>query len=238
MFRPTQTSLLDQKMAVGRRGTRDGLVSPPDTESISSNLGSYATPQRRPSQPENLLPTIPATPEMHESAGARFRRFAGIPTSQSGPHNLIKELSVGHRSPGKLSSGLLVPLFPTLFAQLTAIAKEFNLPSTTGLCLYLHLQDAPETPRITDDVWPLLWSRHLHTDDASLPLGLPVAGRVQFDIDIPSARVPEVLGALPLPRRMPPERRKFHARLRWSPAKSPPPKSKLIWVPLRSRAPE
>ncbi|CAE6408914.1 unnamed protein product [Rhizoctonia solani] len=188
MFRPTQTSLLDQKMAVGRRGTRDGLVSPPDTESISSNLGSYATPQRRPSQPENLLPTIPATPEMHESAGARFRRFAGIPTSQSGPHNLIKELSVGHRSPGKLSSGLLVPLFPTLFAQLTAIAKEFNLPSTTGLCLYLHLQDAPETPRITDDVWPLLWSRHLHTDDASLPLGLPVAGRVQFDIDIPSAR--------------------------------------------------
>ncbi|CAE6392262.1 unnamed protein product [Rhizoctonia solani] len=208
MFRPTQSSLLDQRMNVGRRTTRDGLVSPPDTESISSNLGSYATPQRRPSQPENLLPTIPATPDMQESAGARFRRFAGIPTSQSGPRefrgasrpqtrwlvvllppdNLIKELSVGHRSPGKLSSGLLVPLFPTLFAQLTAIAKEFNLPSTTGLCLYLHLPDAPEAPRITDDVWPLLWSRHLHTDDASLPLGLPVAGRVQFDIDIPSAR--------------------------------------------------
>ncbi|QRW16037.1 Serine/threonine-protein kinase [Rhizoctonia solani] len=208
MFRPTQSSLLDQKMAGGRRTTRDGLVSPPDTESISSNLGSYATPQRRPSQPENLLPTIPATPDMHESAGARFRRFAGIPSSQSGsrefrgasrpqtrwlvvllpPDNLIKELSVGHRSPGKLSSGLLVPLFPTLFAQLTAIAKEFSLPSTTGLCLYLHLPDAPETPRITDDVWPLLWARHLHTDDASLPLGLPVAGRVQFDIDIPSAR--------------------------------------------------
>ncbi|CAE6523170.1 unnamed protein product [Rhizoctonia solani] len=50
------------------------------------------------------------------------------------------------------------------------------------------MPDVPETPRITDDVWPLLWSRHLHTDDASLPLGLPVAGRVQFDVDIPSAR--------------------------------------------------
>jgi hypothetical protein len=154
MFRPTQTSLLDQKMAVGRRGTRDGLVSPPDTESISSNLGSYATPQRRPSQPENLLPTIPATPEMHESAGARFRRFAGIPTSQSGPRefrgasrpqtrwlvvllppdNLIKELSVGHRSPGKLSSGLLVPLFPTVSFSLSSVYQALTGFFVAALC--------------------------------------------------------------------------------------------------------
>ncbi|KDN50967.1 hypothetical protein RSAG8_00596, partial [Rhizoctonia solani AG-8 WAC10335] len=208
MFRSNQSSLLDRKTIGGRR-TRDGLVehhppSPPDTESISSQFGSYPTPQRRPSHPDNFLPTIPA-PDLQESA--RFRRLAG-PMTQSGPRefrgasrpqtrwllvllppeHLIKELTVGHRSPGKLTSGILVPLFPNLFAQLTAIAKEFSLPSTTGLCLYLHLPDAPETPRITDDVWPLLWSRHLHTDDASLPLGLPVAGRVQFDIDIPSAR--------------------------------------------------
>ncbi|CAE6413160.1 unnamed protein product [Rhizoctonia solani] len=208
MFRPTQTSLLDRKTFGGRR-TRDGLVehhppSPPDTESISSHMGSYATPQRRPSHPDNFLPNISA-PEFQDST--RFRRLVG-PMTQSGsrefrgasrpqtrwlvvllpPEHLIKELSVGHRSPGKLDSGLLIPLFPSLFAQLTAIAKEFSLPSTTGLCLYLHLPDAPETPRITDDVWPLLWSRHLHTDDASLPLGLPVAGRVQFDIDVPSAR--------------------------------------------------
>ncbi|KAL5636926.1 hypothetical protein ACGC1H_000787 [Rhizoctonia solani] len=225
MFRPTQSSLLDRK-TVGSRRTRDGLVehhppSPPDTESISSHFGSYATPQRRPSHPDNFLPSI-SPPDLQEST--RLRRLVG-PMTQSGPRefrgasrpqarwlivllppeHLIKELAVGHRSPGKLTSGLLIPLFPSvsslssaqsaptefcpqLFAQLTAIAKEFSLPSTTGLCLYLHLPDAPETPRITDDVWPLLWSRHLHTDDASLPLGLPVAGRVQFDIDIPSAR--------------------------------------------------
>ncbi|CAE6455445.1 unnamed protein product [Rhizoctonia solani] len=205
MFRPTQPSFVDRK-AISRRGTEHHPPSPP--ESSSSHFGSYATPQRRPSQGDNFLPTIPATPDIQDS-GARLRRtgIAG-PMNQSGsrefrgasrpqtrwlivlfpPENLVNELSVGHRSPGKLSSGLLVPLFPTLFAQLAAIAKEFSLPSTTGLCLYLHLTDAPETPRITDDVWPLLWSRHLHTDDASLPLGLPVAGRVQFDIDIPSAR--------------------------------------------------
>ncbi|KAG8685405.1 hypothetical protein FRC08_013127 [Ceratobasidium sp. 394] len=104
------------------------------------------------------------------------------------PPQLTNELAVGHRSPGRIANGLLVPLFPTLFAQLTAIAKEFSLPSTTGLCLYLHIPDAPATPRITDDVWPLLWSRHFHTDDSALPLGLPVAGRVEFDIDIPNAR--------------------------------------------------
>ncbi|KAG8747550.1 hypothetical protein FRC10_000686 [Ceratobasidium sp. 414] len=75
-----------------------------------------------------------------------------------------------------------------LFAQLTAVAKEFSLPSTTGLCLYLHLPDTPTTPRITDDAWPLLWGRHFHADDSALPLGLPVAGRVEFDIDIPNAR--------------------------------------------------
>ncbi|KAG8690628.1 hypothetical protein FRC11_010297 [Ceratobasidium sp. 423] len=187
MFRPIQPSLLERKTTGGRISTRDGLVSPPDTESISSNLGSYATPQRRPSQ-ENFLPTIPATPDMHESAGARFRRLAGIPTSQSGSREF--------RGASRPQTRWLLVLLPpehlvaelSLFGQLTAIAKEFNLPSTTGLCLYLHIPDAPETPRITDDVWPLLWSRHFHTDDASLPLGLPVAGRVQFDIDIPSAR--------------------------------------------------
>ncbi|KAH7343802.1 hypothetical protein B0J17DRAFT_191029 [Rhizoctonia solani] len=205
MFRQTQSSFVDRK-TISRRGAEHHPPSPP--ESSSSHFGSYATPQRRPSQGDNFLPTIPGTPDIQDS-GARLRRtgIAG-PMNQSGsrefrgasrpqtrwlvvlfpPENLVNELAVGHRSPGKLSSGLLVPLFPTLFAQLAAIAKEFSLPSTTGLCLYLHLPDAPETPRITDDVWPLLWSRHLHTDDASLPLGLPVAGRVQFDIDIPSAR--------------------------------------------------
>ncbi|KAG9104475.1 hypothetical protein FRC06_002131 [Ceratobasidium sp. 370] len=210
-------SLVDRQS--GRNRAREGLIpaenhplSPPDTE-ISSQLDPYATPSRRPSlahpDPIYALPTIPATPEAtRESAGARFRRLAGIPTTQSGPRefrgasrpqtrwlivlmpppHLTDELAVGHRSPGRIANGLLIPLFPTLFAQLTAIAKEFSLPSTTGLCLYLHLPDAPATPRITDDAWPLLWSRHLHTDDSALPLGLPVAGRVEFDIDIPNAR--------------------------------------------------
>ncbi|KAJ1308649.1 hypothetical protein OPQ81_004343 [Rhizoctonia solani] len=199
MFRSAQSSLFDRKAVGGRRN--DSLVehhppSPPDTESISSHLGSYATPQRRPSQPDSFLPTISAATRLTGPMTHSFsREFRGASRPQTRwllvllpPENLIKELQVGHRSPGKLSGGLLVPLFPTLSAQLGTIAKEFNLPSTTGLCLYLHLPDAPEAPRITDDVWPILWGRYLHSSDDSLPMGLPVAGRVQFDIDTTAAR--------------------------------------------------
>ncbi|QRV87642.1 Serine/threonine-protein kinase [Ceratobasidium sp. AG-Ba] len=136
-----------------------------------------------------------ATVQRSGSREFASRDFRGVSRPQTRwlvvlmpPPHLTNELAVGHRSPGRIANGLLVPLFPTLFAQLTAIAKEFSLPSTTGLCLYLHLPDAPATPRVTDDIWPLLWSRHLHAEESTLPLGIPIAGRIEFDIDVPNAR--------------------------------------------------
>jgi hypothetical protein len=41
----------------------------------------------------------------------------------------------------RASQGTLMPLLPTLYAQLTAIAREFSFPSAVGLCLYLHINE-------------------------------------------------------------------------------------------------
>lgn len=76
-----------------------------------------------------------------------------------------------------------------MYAQLTAIAREFNFPSTLGLCLYLQISDSgiTATPRISDDSWQFLWGQFL---DGSNPghHGLPISGRIEFDIDLSKAR--------------------------------------------------
>lgn len=78
-----------------------------------------------------------------------------------------------------------------MYGQLTAIAREFNFPSTVGLCLYHHITDngITMTPRISDDAWQYLWG---HLFESRLPSNgsqqLPVSGRVEFDIDLKKAR--------------------------------------------------
>ncbi|KAF5369924.1 hypothetical protein D9758_001014 [Tetrapyrgos nigripes] len=88
----------------------------------------------------------------------------------------------------RLGQGMLMPLFPTMYAQLSAIAREFNFPSTTGLCLYLHVTDngVTSTPRISDDSWQLIWN---HIFEASSPsTKIPVVGKIEFDLDLRQAR--------------------------------------------------
>ncbi|KAF8341412.1 uncharacterized protein EI90DRAFT_1735280 [Cantharellus anzutake] len=94
-----------------------------------------------------------------------------------------------------LSSDVLMTLQHTLPNQLDAVAKEFGLPSTVGLRVFVHLTVEagvpPVRPRVTDDVWPLLWAQYLHSNQhPSLTqlAGLPIAGHVEFDIDMQSAR--------------------------------------------------
>ncbi|TFK56009.1 hypothetical protein OE88DRAFT_1731644 [Heliocybe sulcata] len=105
------------------------------------------------------------------------------------PGHLGHTLSSGPSN--RLSSGLLMPLFPTMYGQLSAIAKEFNFPSTTGLCLYLHVTESgfTFTPRISDESWQLLWG---HLFEARSPVTsspqLPISGRIEFDIDLRKAR--------------------------------------------------
>ncbi|KAF8655225.1 hypothetical protein AX16_003132 [Volvariella volvacea WC 439] len=87
----------------------------------------------------------------------------------------------------RLSQGILMPLFPTMYAQLTAIAREFNFPSTTGLCLYFHFTEngVTMTPRISDEHWQHVWAYAL---DSSTPHRPPISGKIEFDIDFRLAR--------------------------------------------------
>lgn len=84
----------------------------------------------------------------------------------------------------------MVPVYPTLQAQLGAIAREYSLPSTVGMILYLITSLAPSAadepgPRISEEIWKHIWARVSKTekDEAAVPgpkpfgLGFGVAGR-------------------------------------------------------------
>ncbi|KAJ6599034.1 hypothetical protein DFH09DRAFT_21612 [Mycena vulgaris] len=91
----------------------------------------------------------------------------------------------------RLSQGLLMPLFPTMYGQLTAIAREYNFPSTTGLCLYLHFTEhgITATPRISDDSWQMIWNHAFDpAPSSSAAPSLPISGKIEFDIDLRLAR--------------------------------------------------
>ncbi|KAG9055239.1 hypothetical protein FS842_002769 [Serendipita sp. 407] len=71
--------------------------------------------------------------------------------------------------------GTLVPLHPTLPSQLGAIAREYSLPSTGGMILYLITADNDPGPRITDDAWRMLWYRALSTEKDGSSTGKHIA---------------------------------------------------------------
>jgi hypothetical protein len=77
-----------------------------------------------------------------------------------------------------------------MYGQLTAIAREFNFPSTTGLCLYLHFMDngIAAIPRISDDSWQLIWSHVFESSTPTPSQRPPISGKIEFDIDLRQAR--------------------------------------------------
>ncbi|KAF8076434.1 hypothetical protein FPV67DRAFT_1713683 [Lyophyllum atratum] len=190
-------------------------VSPPDTNadivgpsymlSSSSILGGH---ELRSSGAEPSPAHSAPTPE---SAGARFRKISSMayhtsglresrertraskafviiipPTAFTREHGQLGHtLSSGPRH--RLSQGLLMPLFSTMYGQLAAIAREYNFPSTTGLCLYPHFVEngVTMTPRISDETWPFIWS---HVFEGSPSSRLPISGKIEFDIDMRQAR--------------------------------------------------
>ena len=71
-----------------------------------------------------------------------------------------------------------------MYAQLGAIAREFNFPSTTGICIYMHVNESGSllAPRISEESWNILWG-HLFEPNAPSPTsGIPICGRIEFDI--------------------------------------------------------
>ncbi|KAI0307187.1 hypothetical protein B0F90DRAFT_1686016 [Multifurca ochricompacta] len=111
------------------------------------------------------------------------------------PVSLVQEHGpLGHTlasgPPQRLSQGVLMPLLPTMYGQLSAIAREFNFPSPLGICLYLHVveQGFTMTPRISDEIWPALWGHWFEGQSPVPGQQTPICGRIEFDIDRRKAR--------------------------------------------------
>jgi hypothetical protein len=76
-----------------------------------------------------------------------------------------------------------------MFAQITAIAREFNFPSVTGICLYYQYSEdgLTLTPRISDDSWQTIWA-HLSEPTGPNEKRPLISGKIEFDIDHRIAR--------------------------------------------------
>ncbi|TFY70160.1 hypothetical protein EVG20_g2840 [Dentipellis fragilis] len=183
------------------------LPTPPDTDTDFAGLGQ---PHGAPAEGESWgLPSGPADGRHHRVSTLQYRNTGFRerdrtstrqskwlvvvlpPPSVAERHgHLGHTLSSGPAS--RLSQGVLMSLFPTMYGQLTAIAREFNFPSTTGLCVYLQISEGglSMTPRISDETWQILWG-HLFEPRSPAPPPLqqfPVCGRIEFDIDLSKAR--------------------------------------------------
>ncbi|TFY54982.1 hypothetical protein EVJ58_g8533, partial [Rhodofomes roseus] len=109
-----------------------------------------------------LLHVIPPTHLPHESDAVDDSDLLPPPSGASGYHTQFRR-------------GVLVPVYSTLASQLAAIAKEYALPSTAGLILYLVLSSdssKPDVeleleepgPRISEDIWRHIWHRVVKAD--------------------------------------------------------------------------
>ncbi|KAJ8456726.1 hypothetical protein ONZ45_g18603 [Pleurotus djamor] len=174
-------------------------LSPPET-TADSPATAIATPATVPSHlaSRNALDHEELAARLSDSPSARFRRVSTLTynaptvrdnrerTLQSRPPKplvivippptiLHEHGQFGHTlSQGplhRLSQGILMPLFPTIYGQLTAIAREFNFPSTSGLCIYYHFSDGGyvSTPRVSDESWPFISSHVFEERSAVSP---------------------------------------------------------------------
>ncbi|KAJ6601362.1 hypothetical protein DFH09DRAFT_1490610 [Mycena vulgaris] len=144
--------------------TPSPLLSPSYNGS-STNLDQYrrsptpSTSGFSPSSSKYLLHVIPPLHLPHDDSFDSD--LTPPPSTASGYHTQFRR-------------GTLVPVHPTLQSQLGAIAKEYALPSTAGLVLYLVSQPSASSPgadlddepgpRLSDDIWRHLWSRVAKTE--------------------------------------------------------------------------
>lgn len=127
-----------------------------------------------------LLHIIPPLHLPHESGANDDFELTPPPPNASGYHTQFRR-------------GTLVPVHASYQAQLGAIAKEYALPSTSGLFLYLvtspqaqnshqsptpgielHDDDLDEPgPRLSEEIWKHLWSRVFKAEQRDENLLLP-----------------------------------------------------------------
>lgn len=115
--------------------------------------------------------------------------------------------------------GILVPVYSSFQSQLSAIAKEYALPSTAGLILYL-INNSPQSPpsglsqksealdetvdkpgpRISDDIWRHIWTRVIQVEqrDDILPSPSFNPGLNSLKTGLASRSTPQLLDTTPL----------------------------------------
>ncbi|KAF9531862.1 hypothetical protein CPB83DRAFT_785578 [Crepidotus variabilis] len=141
-----------------------------DSLSPTDSFGRSPTPSASPSSmgfsshspatSKYLLHVIPPSYLPHDSGGSGESRRLPTPNAP-GYHRQFRR-------------GTLVPVHATLQAQLGAIAREYALPSTSGIILYLinstpqsplSVEDTDEPgPRLSEDIWRHLWTRVLRAE--------------------------------------------------------------------------
>ncbi|SGZ31592.1 BQ5605_C045g12210 [Microbotryum silenes-dioicae] len=179
---PSFSSTLSPARSRSRSGfsasTAGVSVSPPAKRLLlrSSMIGQHATTGAMASTssstgPRYLLTVIPPDHIPHDP-----------------PHPRTSQHCSGYGPPQHFKRGTLVPLYPTLSSQLAAIAREYGLPSTGGIVIYLLSTIDPfsvtatplpgsaglagaEGPRIGEEAWSLLWSRLFEEDGAGFSTG-------------------------------------------------------------------
>ncbi|KAH0591203.1 hypothetical protein H2248_001296 [Termitomyces sp. 'cryptogamus'] len=149
-------------------GTYDAFRPPPTPSTAGTNFAAYPSTVSK-----YLLHVIPPMHLPHDTDNDTD--MTPPPASASGYHTHFRR-------------GILVPVHSNLQFQLNAIAKEYALPSTAGMILYLvssvkSSQSSPtpeifsdETdepgPRLSEDTWRHLWTRILKAeqrDDVFMP---------------------------------------------------------------------
>ncbi|TFK77535.1 hypothetical protein BDN72DRAFT_852596 [Pluteus cervinus] len=188
--------------------TPNGLPTPvelhyrrsPTPSSISGSvLPSYA-----PSTSKYLLHVIPPLHLPHDSDAFDANDLILPPPNASGYHAQFRR-------------GILVPFYATFQAQLGAIAKEYALPSTSGLVLYLVNSKPPQPnpsgpsptpdlddqegdepgPRLSEEIWKHLWTRVAKAEPRDDTLLLPSRSPTPNIFTAPSPTPPPETGPTP-----------------------------------------
>ncbi|KAF8665469.1 hypothetical protein AX16_000487 [Volvariella volvacea WC 439] len=161
----------------GRQTPTDPLRrSPTPFASSNSSVTAYTTATSK-----YLLHVIPPLHLPHDLDPSGPFELTPAPPNASGYHPQFRR-------------GVLVPFHSNFQSQLGAIAKEYALPSTTGMILYLvnsrptNIQSrsptpAPEDvkdaegdepgPRLSEDIWKHLWTRVVRSEPRDDTLLLP-----------------------------------------------------------------
>ncbi|KAI0347989.1 hypothetical protein BDW22DRAFT_1424225 [Trametopsis cervina] len=158
------------------------MSSPTVTPSPSPSPLPYEMIKRSPT------PSTISSPVMTTSSTSRYMLHVIPPMSL--PHDtdendltLPPPNASGYHS--QFHRGVLIPVYSTFQSQLSAIAKEYALPSTTGLELFLVTSlntDESKEPgaRLSELIWKHIWARVLKVEKDELhtpgprPLGLGI----------------------------------------------------------------